>query len=47
MLDAPYRELTDLLEMMGETGRRLSDIEASEGGAGNISICTRPDGTLG
>lgn len=41
MLEAPYPELTDLLEMMGEAGRRLSDIEASEGAAGNISICFR------
>lgn len=39
MLEAPYPELDDLLEMMGEAGRRLSDIEASEGAAGNISVC--------
>lgn len=39
MLQAPYPELDDLLEMMGEAGRRLSDIEASEGAAGNISVC--------
>jgi rhamnulose-1-phosphate aldolase len=41
MIEAPYPELDDLLEMMGESGRRLSDIEASEGAAGNISICLR------
>src|SRR5512134_1206917 len=41
MLHAPYPELDDLLEMMGEAGRRLSDIEASEGAAGNISVCLR------
>ncbi|MFN2198207.1 MAG: class II aldolase/adducin family protein [Anaerolineales bacterium] len=41
MLEAPYPEVDDLLEMMGEAGRRLSDIEASEGAAGNISICLR------
>jgi rhamnulose-1-phosphate aldolase len=41
MLHAPYPELNDLLEMMGEAGRRLSDIEASEGAAGNISVCLR------
>src|SRR5512132_2242812 len=41
MLQAPYPELDDLLEMMGEAGRRLSDIEASEGAAGNISVCLR------
>lgn len=41
MLHAPYPELDDLLEMMGEAGRRLSDIEATEGAAGNISVCLR------
>ena len=41
MLQAPYPELDDLLEMMGEAGRHLADIEASEGAAGNISICLR------
>src|SRR5215211_6654614 len=39
MLQAPYPELDDLLEMMGEAGRRLSDIEATEGAAGNVSVC--------
>lgn len=33
--------LDDLLTMIGEAGRRLSEIEASEGAAGNISICAR------
>src|SRR5688572_28678800 len=41
MLNAPYPELDDLLEMMGEAGLHLADIEASEGAAGNISICLR------
>ena len=41
MLQAPYPEIDDLLEMMGEAGQRLSDIEASEGAAGNISVCLR------
>jgi rhamnulose-1-phosphate aldolase len=41
MLQEPYPELDDLLEMMGEAGERLSDIEASEGAAGNISVCLR------
>ena len=41
MLQAPYPELDDLLEMMGEAGRHLADIEASEGAAGNISVCLR------
>jgi rhamnulose-1-phosphate aldolase len=41
MLEAPYPELDDLLHMMGEAGRHLADIEASEGAAGNISVCLR------
>jgi len=41
MLTPPYPELDDLLEMMGEAGHHLAEIEASEGAAGNISICLR------
>lgn len=41
MLEAPYPELNDLLSMMGEAGRHLAEIEASEGAAGNISVCLR------
>ena len=41
MLNPPYPELDDLLTMMGEAGRHLAEIEASEGAAGNISICLR------
>jgi rhamnulose-1-phosphate aldolase len=41
MLEAPYPELDDLLKMMGEAGRHIADIEASEGAAGNISVCLR------
>lgn len=41
MLQAPYPELDDLLTMMGESGRRLAEIEASEGAAGNLSIYLR------
>jgi rhamnulose-1-phosphate aldolase len=41
MLQTPYPELDDLLEMMGAAGKRLSEIEASEGAAGNISVCLR------
>jgi rhamnulose-1-phosphate aldolase len=37
MLQAPFPELDDLLEMIGEAGKRLSEIEASEGAAGNIT----------
>lgn len=41
MLTPPYPEIDDLLHMMGEAGRHLAEIEASEGAAGNISICLR------
>ena len=41
MLQVPYPELDDLLEMMGEAGKHLAEIEASEGAAGNISVCLR------
>ena len=41
MLTPPFPELDDLLHMMGQAGRHLADIEASEGAAGNISICLR------
>ena len=33
--------LDDYLQMIGEAGRHLASIEASEGAAGNISICLR------
>jgi rhamnulose-1-phosphate aldolase len=41
MLQEPYPELDDLLEMMREAGHHLAEIEASEGAAGNISVCLR------
>jgi len=41
MLEPPYPELDDVLKMMGEAGRHLAEIEASEGAAGNISVCMR------
>src|SRR5512133_2099399 len=41
MLQTPYPELDDLLKMMGEAGKHLAEIEASEGAAGNISVCLR------
>jgi len=41
LLQAPFPELDDLLIMMGEAGRHIANIEASEGAAGNISICLR------
>jgi rhamnulose-1-phosphate aldolase len=37
-IEAPYPELDELMVLMGEAGRRLSEIEASEGAAGNISV---------
>lgn len=41
MLSSPYPKLDDFLQMIGEAGRHLAAIEASEGAAGNISICLR------
>jgi rhamnulose-1-phosphate aldolase len=37
-LDQPYPDLAEFLELMGEAGERLSEINASEGAAGNLSI---------
>ena len=37
-IEAPYPELEELLVVIGEAGVRLSEIEASEGAAGNISV---------
>jgi rhamnulose-1-phosphate aldolase len=37
-IEAPYPELDELMALMGEAGLRLSEIEASEGAAGNISV---------
>ncbi|MCL4507031.1 MAG: class II aldolase/adducin family protein [Chloroflexi bacterium] len=37
-IEAPYPELDELMELIGLAGRRLSEIEASEGAAGNISV---------
>jgi rhamnulose-1-phosphate aldolase len=34
-------ELNSLLNQLGEVGKRLSDIDAAEGAAGNLSICFR------
>ena len=36
---APYPELDEYLVWIGEAGWRISEIEASEGSAGNISVC--------
>ena len=37
-IEAPYPELNELLVAIGEAGLRMSEIEASEGAAGNISV---------
>lgn len=37
-IETPYPDLDELMFLMGEAGRRLSEIEASEGAAGNISV---------
>jgi rhamnulose-1-phosphate aldolase len=37
-LDQPYPDLGELLASIGEAGLRLAAINASEGGAGNISV---------
>lgn len=37
-IEAPYPELGELLTLIGEAGQRMSEIEASEGAAGNISV---------
>jgi rhamnulose-1-phosphate aldolase len=39
MLEPPYPEFEELMTAIGEAGFRLSEIEASEGAAGNISVC--------
>jgi rhamnulose-1-phosphate aldolase len=38
MIEAPYPEFEELMQSIGEAGYRLSEIEASEGAAGNISV---------
>ncbi len=37
-LEPPYPDLPELLQQVGDVGRRLVQIEASEGAAGNISV---------
>ncbi len=37
-VESPYPELDELMEMMGEAGLRISEINASEGAAGNLSM---------
>jgi rhamnulose-1-phosphate aldolase len=37
-LEAPFPELEELVQLVGQAGQRLSEINASEGAAGNISV---------
>jgi rhamnulose-1-phosphate aldolase len=39
MINKPYPSIQDLITMIGDAGKHLSDIGASEGTAGNISVC--------
>jgi rhamnulose-1-phosphate aldolase len=38
-VEPPYPDLEELMVAIGEAGLRMSEIEASEGAAGNISVC--------
>ncbi|HVO42679.1 MAG TPA: class II aldolase/adducin family protein [Aggregatilineales bacterium] len=37
-IEAPYPEFDEILTMFGEVGHRMSEINATEGAAGNISV---------
>ena len=37
-IEPPFPSLGEILELMGEAGHRLAEIDASEGAAGNISV---------
>ena len=41
MIEQPYPDLENLLEMVAEAGFRMAQIDACEGAAGNISVCLR------
>ena len=41
MIKPPYPELDDLLKLIGKAGHHLASMGASEGAAGNISVCVR------
>ena len=41
MIEAPYPELEEIMRKMGEAGKRMAEIDATEGAAGNISVCVR------
>jgi len=42
-MNKPLPGLGDLLEMIGEAGHHLAEIDACEGAAGNLSVCLRWD----
>jgi rhamnulose-1-phosphate aldolase len=37
-IEAPFPGLEEIVAAVGEAGQRLSQIDASEGAAGNISV---------
>ena len=37
-LEPPFPDLDHLMPLVGQAGRRLAEIDASEGAAGNISL---------
>jgi rhamnulose-1-phosphate aldolase len=41
MANQPVTDLERLIQTIGQAGRRLAEIDASEGAAGNISVCVR------
>jgi rhamnulose-1-phosphate aldolase len=41
MIEKPYPSLENLLALIGDAGQRMSEIDACEGAAGNISVCVR------
>lgn len=41
MIEAPYPELEVIIREMGDAGKRMAEIDAIEGAAGNISVCMR------
>lgn len=38
MIEAPFPDFDELMNLIGEAGQRLSEIDASEGAAGNMSV---------
>lgn len=41
MINSPYPDLKDIMHMIGKAGHHLASMGASEGAAGNISVCVR------